>query len=305
MRVGEIAARAGVNVETIRYYERRGLLPAPAREPSGTKSIGSDASVPAPSWDDADVSTSAPALTVVGCGPAWTTPGEPCSSYLVEAGGARILLDCGTGAFAALCALDPRPLDAVVLSHLHFDHCADLVPFAYNRVYGETRGWGPPRLVAPPGGLARLALLAEAGGAAHDHLDGPFMLEEYEAGREIVIGAARLTFAALRHPGVSHAIRVEAAGEALCFSGDTGLTPALAAHASGAVILLCESTYADVGESDAQHLSAVGAGTAAAEAGVGHLVLVHLDADRRAHAVAAAKTVFSGTVTAAVPGLRL
>ncbi len=35
MRVGEIAARAGVNVETVRYYERRGLLPVPQREPSG------------------------------------------------------------------------------------------------------------------------------------------------------------------------------------------------------------------------------------------------------------------------------
>jgi ribonuclease BN (tRNA processing enzyme) len=251
------------------------------------------------------MSEGAPALTVVGCGPAWTNPGEPCSSYLVEAGGARILLDCGPGAFAALCALDPRPLDAVVLSHPHFDPCADLVPFAYNRGHGETRAWDPPRLVAPPGGLARLAALAVAGGATHDHLDGPFSLEEYEAGRELAIGAARLTFAALRHPGVSHAIRVEAAGQALCFSGDTGLTPALAAHASGAASLLCESTRADLEESDAEHLSAVGAGSAAAEAGVGHLVLVHLDAALRARAVAAARTVFSGPVTAAVPGLRL
>jgi redox-sensitive transcriptional activator SoxR len=35
VRVGEVASRAGVNVETLRYYERRGLLPAPRREPSG------------------------------------------------------------------------------------------------------------------------------------------------------------------------------------------------------------------------------------------------------------------------------
>jgi redox-sensitive transcriptional activator SoxR len=35
MRVGELAARAGVNVETLRYYERRGLLPEPARGPGG------------------------------------------------------------------------------------------------------------------------------------------------------------------------------------------------------------------------------------------------------------------------------
>src|SRR5262245_6218278 len=35
MRVGEVAERAGVNVETLRYYERRGLLPATARTPRG------------------------------------------------------------------------------------------------------------------------------------------------------------------------------------------------------------------------------------------------------------------------------
>lgn len=31
MRIGELASRTGVNIETIRYYEREGILPAPAR----------------------------------------------------------------------------------------------------------------------------------------------------------------------------------------------------------------------------------------------------------------------------------
>jgi DNA-binding transcriptional MerR regulator len=35
MRIGELARRAGVNVETLRYYERRGLLEEPARGPNG------------------------------------------------------------------------------------------------------------------------------------------------------------------------------------------------------------------------------------------------------------------------------
>src|SRR5262245_23471171 len=35
MRIGDIAERAGVNVETLRYYERRGLLPEPVRSPGG------------------------------------------------------------------------------------------------------------------------------------------------------------------------------------------------------------------------------------------------------------------------------
>jgi DNA-binding transcriptional MerR regulator len=36
-RAGEAARRAGVGVETLRYYERRGLLPAPRRRPSGQR----------------------------------------------------------------------------------------------------------------------------------------------------------------------------------------------------------------------------------------------------------------------------
>ena len=35
MRSAEVATEAGVNVQTLRYYERRGLLASPARRPSG------------------------------------------------------------------------------------------------------------------------------------------------------------------------------------------------------------------------------------------------------------------------------
>lgn len=35
MRIGELARRAGVNIDTVRYYERSGVLPVPARTASG------------------------------------------------------------------------------------------------------------------------------------------------------------------------------------------------------------------------------------------------------------------------------
>ncbi len=35
LRIGEVAQRAGVNIQTLRYYERRGLLREPPRRPSG------------------------------------------------------------------------------------------------------------------------------------------------------------------------------------------------------------------------------------------------------------------------------
>ena len=40
MRIGEVADQAGVNVQTLRYYERRGLLEPPPRTPSGYRIYG-------------------------------------------------------------------------------------------------------------------------------------------------------------------------------------------------------------------------------------------------------------------------
>jgi Hg(II)-responsive transcriptional regulator len=40
MKIGELASRAGVHIQTVRYYERRGLLPEPARRPSGYREYG-------------------------------------------------------------------------------------------------------------------------------------------------------------------------------------------------------------------------------------------------------------------------
>jgi Hg(II)-responsive transcriptional regulator len=43
MLISEAADRAGVNVQTLRYYERRGLLPAPRRRASGYRDVPEDA----------------------------------------------------------------------------------------------------------------------------------------------------------------------------------------------------------------------------------------------------------------------
>ncbi|MEU3642964.1 MerR family transcriptional regulator [Lentzea sp. NPDC034063] len=43
MRSGELAAAAGVNVQTLRYYERRGLLPEPPRSLGGYREYDEDA----------------------------------------------------------------------------------------------------------------------------------------------------------------------------------------------------------------------------------------------------------------------
>ena len=43
LTIGQVAAAADVNIQTIRYYERRGLFPTPRRAPSGYRQYANDA----------------------------------------------------------------------------------------------------------------------------------------------------------------------------------------------------------------------------------------------------------------------
>ncbi len=43
LRIGEVARRTGVSVETVRYYEREGILEPPARRPSGYRTYPEEA----------------------------------------------------------------------------------------------------------------------------------------------------------------------------------------------------------------------------------------------------------------------
>lgn len=42
LTIGKLAAQAGVAIDTIRYYEREGLIPPPARRPSGYRDYPAD-----------------------------------------------------------------------------------------------------------------------------------------------------------------------------------------------------------------------------------------------------------------------
>ena len=71
-------------------------------------------------------------LTVLGTSGPFPRPGSACSGYLLESDNARILLDCGSGVISRLLQIcDVSALDAVVLTHLHFDHCSDIGVLRY------------------------------------------------------------------------------------------------------------------------------------------------------------------------------
>jgi hypothetical protein len=94
-------------------------------------------------------------LTVVGCSGSVPSVDSPASCYLVEADDGqrpwRVLLDLGSGALGPLQQhVDPTRLDAVLLSHLHADHCLDLCGLYVMLKYAPQAGTPEPHRVRDP-----------------------------------------------------------------------------------------------------------------------------------------------------------
>ena len=215
-------------------------------------------------------------LTVLGCSGSVPGPTGPASSYLVEHDGYRLLVDLGSGAFGALQRhADPARIDAVVLSHLHPDHFIDLCPYVVYRLHGPTGRLPGIPLLGPSGTHDRLAL-------AHDPhnrsgLRGVFSFGAVAPG-ERELGPFRLRFDRVDHPVETHAVRIEAGGRSLTYSGDTAPSEALVELATGSDVLLCEASWADDGRPHPPHLHMSGreTGEHAAKAGVGRLLVTHI-----------------------------
>ena len=214
-------------------------------------------------------------LTVLGCAGSYPGPASPCSGYLVEHDGFRLVLDLGAGALGSLQRhVDLLDVDAVYVSHLHTDHCIDLVAYSYARRY-HPDGLPPPLPVYGPEGLAQRLCQAFEEPPADGLLD-VFDFHEVPVGTQS-IGPFTVSTARMNHPVECHGLRVEAGGRTLVYSGDTAATPALVELARDADLLLCEASWPDAPDRPpGLHLSGREAGEHAAAAGARRLLLTHL-----------------------------
>lgn len=238
-------------------------------------------------------------LTPVGVGAAYARPGEAQSAYLVAVDDTSICLDLGAGALNRLQELiAPERLAAVVVSHLHPDHCIDLLSL---RVYME---WGPGRghrirVIGPPG--LRQRLTGFSGDAGWEGL----RFEELGASEGALdVGPLRLTWVEVPHTKPTFALRVDHTSGSITYSADCGPNDGLARLASETDVLVAECGVG-VGPSGegAIHLSAVDAATIARRARARSLLLTHCPPEHdRGAVLAAAARVFDGPVAWALQG---
>ncbi len=247
-------------------------------------------------------------LIVLGRSPARPNPGEACAGYLVEGGGARLLLDIGPGIVAQLLRRHhPDELDAVIVTHMHSDHMLDLVTLRYVYPWRRLSADERLRVVLPPGSADQLLDLAKGVGGAK-HFEDAFQLSEHDSTTPFRFGSLTVTPRETQHYIPCWGFRVEADGRRLAYTADTAPCSGLTELADDADLLLSEATLRSLDE-DAQapeprgHLTPAEAGAVARDGGARRLVLTHLpvNGDDATWARTDAATTFGSEVEIAEP----
>ena len=87
-------------------------------------------------------------LKIIGCRAGSPMKWNPASGYLLKTTQGTILIDCGSGVLANLDDEDFDNLIGVVITHIHADHCLDLMALAYRKVFPSLSKriplYGPP-----------------------------------------------------------------------------------------------------------------------------------------------------------------
>ena len=208
-------------------------------------------------------------VTVLGCDGSYAGPGGACSGYLLSSGATRVWVDCGPGTLANLQQhIDLHDLTAIVVSHSHPDHWAEL-PVAYNAF-----GYYFDRRDVPVYGTTdtRERLRVAKGG----RIDEVFDWHTITDGSVFDIDELHVSCVVTDHPVETLALRVETSGSRLGYTADTGSAWSVSTLGSDLDLLLCEATFPEDQAGRFPHLTASEAGAAASEAGAARLVLTHL-----------------------------
>jgi len=162
----------------------------------------------------------------------------------------RFLLDCGASSLIPMkqSRIDPREVSKILVSHLHGDHFGG-IPFFVLDAQLVTKWTAPLTIIGPPGLRERVTAAMEVlfPGSATARRNFDLRFVELPPRLATTIDGIVVTAFPVINPGgaTSYALRVEAAGRVIAYSGDTEWTPALVEAARGADLFICEAYFFD------------------------------------------------------------
>jgi ribonuclease BN (tRNA processing enzyme) len=196
----------------------------------------------------------------------------------VEAGSAKLLMDCGSGTSRRLAELAiPWPeITHVALTHFHIDHLGDLPTIIFAWKYGILPARGAPiDIIGPVGTQALLERLSAAYGEWVTNPGFPVRVTELAPGGSFDLGGATLACTKVPHTPESVAYSISEGARRIVYSGDTGFDPAFADWSRGCDLLVLECSLPQT-MAIPEHLTPEQCGELAKLAAPRRLALTHL-----------------------------
>lgn len=213
-------------------------------------------------------------LTVLGYWGGYPTKNEGTSSYLLESDDFHLLIDAGSASLIALEKyIDPLELDALLLTHYHADHIADVGVLQYTRQLKRLNNNETRAQVLPIYGhqddidnFNRLTMDRISKGVA------------YSEEEELIIGPFKISFMKTLHPVPCYATRIveKNTGKTMVFTADSGYLPQFIPFSQGADVLLADTNLFKGMENHRVHMTSIEVARIAKQAKVPKLILTHL-----------------------------
>lgn len=210
-------------------------------------------------------------VTVVGFWGGYPEKNEATSGFLLEEEGYSLLIDCGSGVVSKLQNFTSiEELDAMWLSHYHYDHFADFGPLYYARlIKGQITG---DKSELPVYGHDLDAFSFQTLTNA-----GVTKGEAYKESDTLELGPFKLTFLKTEHPVPCFATRITCGGKSIVYTADTSYVESLVPFSKGADLLISECSLYEGQDGRAfGHLTCDEVASIALKAEVKDVLLSHL-----------------------------
>ncbi|MDH4618586.1 MBL fold metallo-hydrolase [Brevibacillus sp. AY1] len=182
-------------------------------------------------------------VTVLGFQSPYPGPNGATPGYLIETDSKRLLLDCGSGVLSQLGKYVPiHQLDALLLSHYHHDHIADVGVLQYglmvHQLFQEREKNRPLPIYAPAQPIVDAQSLLYRQATSFHPVDEQ---------THLAIGDIQIRFLRTDHGNGDpcYAMRLESQGKVLVYGADSGPGTNWEGFASDVDLFICEGTYLD------------------------------------------------------------